>query len=336
MLPAAHQDHDPNKMAIVYYSLCGLKALGTSIDKYKSSIEWILRHYKSYSIEKDNKIIGGFMGSLTLDIKNVVTTSLVNTLFALLCLKMLDEKDFFEDCKKLEAIGELVKKCQNSNGSFVSALNMEGTGACPTDDTDLRYTYMAVSILTLIGCKTTSDFSRYINFEKTVEYIMQYQTIEGAFGEYEEAHVGYTSCALSSLALLNSLDRLSESYVDKTIDWLVHRQISTEGVMKLQEKTNRWFDEFDNGGFQGRPNKFADTCYAFWDLNSLKILTNQWQSFIDIDKIRNYLLEKTQNSIIGGFGKNDDDNPDLYHTCLGIAALKLINGTFDGVLCIPN
>ena len=47
---------------------------------------------------------------------------------------------------------------------------------------------------------------------------------------------------------------------------------------------------------------------------------------IDIEHTRRYLLEKTQHSIMGGFGKFPGDLPDIYHAYLGLAALSLING----------
>lgn len=46
------------------------------------------------------------------------------------------------------------------------------------------------------------------------------------------------------LAALDSED------TDNTIRWLVNRQIG--------------IDDNDYGGFNGRVNKLADTCYSFW------------------------------------------------------------------------
>ena len=102
------------------------------------------------------------------------------------------------------------------------------------------------------------------------------------------------------------------------------------------------------GGFSGRCNKVADTCYAFWAGASLKVsllhgqllelitlianhLCNPLQilgalDLVNIEYIQAYLLEKTQHMVLGGFGKMPGDLPDIYHAYMGLAALSLING----------
>jgi geranylgeranyl transferase type-1 subunit beta len=46
------------------------------------------------------------------------------------------------------------------------------------------------------------------------------------------------------------LGELQNQNNDDTIYWLVNRQVSS--------------DNADKGGFNGRVNKPADTCYSFW------------------------------------------------------------------------
>lgn len=74
-------------------------------------------------------------------------------------------------------------------------------------------------------------------------------------------------------------------------------------------------------GMNGRTNKVADTCYAWWAGASLHLLGQP--TLYDHKAVRHYLLEKTQHSVLGGFGKFPGDLPDLYHSCLGLAALSL-------------
>jgi len=45
---------------------------------------------------------------------------------------------------------------------------------------------------------------------------------------------------------------------DDTLRFLVFRQINSE-------------DESENGGFNGRVNKDADTCYSFWAKGALDV-----------------------------------------------------------------
>ena len=61
-----------------------------------------------------------------------------------------------------------------------------------------------------------------------------------------------------------------------------------------------------HAGFNGRCNKVADTCYAWWVGGSLGMLRRQHlQNFNAVDR---YLLDKTQHRI-GGFGKMPGDPP---------------------------
>ena len=61
-----------------------------------------------------------------------------------------------------------------------------------------------------------------------------------------------------------------------------------------------------HAGFNGRSNKVADTCYAWWVGSSLGILNRlHLQNFNAAER---YLLEKTQHQI-GGFSKMPGDPP---------------------------
>ncbi|KAI7533298.1 geranylgeranyl transferase-like protein type i beta subunit [Hortaea werneckii] len=94
----------------------------------------------------------------------------------------------------------------------------------------------------------------------------------------------------------------------------------------------------DGAGMNGRTNKVADTCYAFWAGASLHIL--EAPSLCDQSAIRRYLLGKTQHGVLGGFGKFPGDLPDLYHSYLGLAALSLAGSDelkpLDGGMCLSK
>lgn len=338
LLPSSQQDHDVNKMAIVFYSITALAALGINVaEEYKSSLDWLHRHYITVTLPGLQTKISGFIGSLSMQVPNVNTLSLPNTLFALLTTKILKDDSFWDTHLDRQSIMTFIGKCQRSqDGSFTSTLDYKSLEPSPVDSKDLRFCYIAIAILHLLGCRAEREFAKHINVDKVVEFIMSQQCDMGGFGSYDEPHAGYTSCALSALSLLGKLDELSDLFKGRTISWLCERQVSNEGCMSLQEP-NENYDHDDHGGFQGRENKFADTCYVFWCLNSLRILETQDRELpVRIDLAVQFLLDRTQNTLLGGFSKNDQDDPDLYHTCLGIAALKLIEGTFDGVLFLPK
>jgi len=75
-------------------------------------------------------------------------------------------------------------------------------------------------------------------------------------------------------------------------------------------------------GMNGRCNKVADTCYAWWTCGSLYLLGQP--GLFDREALRSYLLGQTQHVYLGGFGKFPGDLPDVYHSCLGLAVLGLI------------
>lgn len=88
----------------------------------------------------------------------------------------------------------------------------------------------------------------------------------------------------------------------------------------------------------GRTNKVADTCYAFWAGASLHILGQP--TLYDHQGVQKYLLEKTQHPVLGGFGKFPGDLPDLYHSYLGLAALSLAGSheikELDAAMCVSK
>lgn len=80
--------------------------------------------------------------------------------------------------------------------------------------------------------------------------------------------------------------------------------------------------DFSEGGFNGRPNKLADTCYSFWIGASLALLNGF--TYVDQISLMQFVLA-TQDPIIGGFGKHEGVDPDGLHSYLGISGLSLIS-----------
>lgn len=90
-------------------------------------------------------------------------------------------------------------------------------------------------------------------------------------------------------------------------------------------------------GMNGRCNKIADTCYAYWTCAPLQILGHL--DIVDPKPIRKWLLDKTQH-MVGGFGKVTGDPPDMYHSFLGLIVIAMLGEPgledVDGALCITN
>ncbi|KAJ5536858.1 Terpenoid cyclases/protein prenyltransferase alpha-alpha toroid [Penicillium frequentans] len=91
-----------------------------------------------------------------------------------------------------------------------------------------------------------------------------------------------------------------------------------EKIIALPGLTALSTESIPCAGFNGRCNKFADTCYSFWNGATLMMLDRY--SVIDDVRNRRYLLEKVQH-LVGGFGKSVGDPPDLLHSYFGMVSL---------------
>ncbi|KAF2222169.1 geranylgeranyl transferas-like protein type i beta subunit [Elsinoe ampelina] len=115
-------------------------------------------------------------------------------------------------------------------------------------------------------------------------------------------------------------------------------QLATEtGKLSFASRPTRSF-ALDWVGMNGRPNKIADTCYAFWVGGALHLLDAG--HLLEKERLRKWLLERTAHPALGGFGKHAGELPDVYHSYLGLAALSLIGDEsiqkLDATLCIST
>ena len=201
------------------------------------------------------------------------------------------------------------------------------------------------------------------------------QSFDGGIADeaLHEPHAGYTFCSLGALRFINRLNLEPKTfdkeirapqYPEEVVRWLVHRQTNLlyptpafdSEFLDSKHSTKLTALEFadlqatdsapdfdalnasfiDSAGLNGRINKVADTCYAFWAGASLHMLNQS--NLYDREAVTKYLLTKTQNPITGGFGKFPGDPPDLYHSYLGLAALSLAGSeevkALDAAMCI--
>eukprot|EP00256_Glycine_max_P058540 XP_014626691.1 geranylgeranyl transferase type-1 subunit beta isoform X3 [Glycine max] len=205
-----------------------------------------------------------------------------------------------------ETIVTSMRNLQQPDGSFISI----HTGG----ETDLRFVYCAATI-----CFMLDNWSG-MDKEKTKDYILRCQSYDGGFGLVPgaESHGGATYCAIASLRLMGFIgDNIlsscaSSSLIDAPLllDWILQRQGT-------------------DGGFQGRPNKSSDTCYAFWIGAVLRILGGC--KFVDSKALRGFLLSCQYK--YGGFGKFPGEYPDLYHSYYGVTAFSLLEESALKSLC---
>ena len=157
-------------------------------------------------------------------------------------------------------------------------------------------------------------------------HIASCQTFEGGFGAepHNEAHGGYTFCALAALRILNSVQWID---VNSLHGWLVRRQLGYEG------------------GFCGRTNKLVDGCYSFWQGGAMAVLDGwlleQKQQSSDkatdvgggpkciLDELtfdevllQRYILLCAQ-EVNGGLRDKPSKQRDFYHSCYNLSGLSV-------------
>ena len=188
-------------------------------------------------------------------------------------LSSLDEK----------ALVKFVSTLQQPDGSF--SASMDG-GEC-----DMRFVYCACAISTFLG--NWSGVAK----EKAIGYIRSCITYEGgiSLSPGSEAHGGSCYCAVASLALMNRLeDALGPAQRRDLIAFCMQRQVAA------------------GGGYQGRTNKDADSCYSFWFGGTLQILGEFHDS--NLRGTLGFLLDSCQNTFFGGFAKFPGAPQDILHS----------------------
>ncbi|KAK0070374.1 geranylgeranyl transferase type-1 subunit beta [Biomphalaria pfeifferi] len=294
------QQLDTHRVSVAYFAISGLDVLDAmkEIDDQRNNlIHWIYSLQVQPDPSGKNLSQCGFRGCSMLghlydthkakgQLIPYDSSNIAMTYTSLVSLLILGD-DLSQVHKKSVIAG--IRSLQQSDGSFISVL--EGS------ESDMRFVYCACCVCYILDDWTGMDV------EKTVAYITQSLSYEGAFGQkpFNEAHGGSTFCAVASLVLLDRLNSaLTENQLSRLKRWLLRRQES---------------------GFTGRPNKPADTCYSFWVGATLQMLGVLVLS--DVTLNRSFVLS-TQSPVTGGFSKYPDHVPDPLHSYLGLCGLSLI------------
>lgn len=170
---------------------------------------------------------------------------------------------------------------------------------------DVRVTYCVISIASLYGI-LTDELTRGV-----VEYVAACQTYEGGFGGEpgNEAHGGYAYCAVATLWLLDSVDRMRD--LPAFVQWLANRQMPFEG------------------GYQGRTNKLVDGCYSFWQgalpallVDVLETQFSERAYQCHRAQLQRYILLCGQ-QIEGGLRDKPGKPRDHYHSCYCLSGLSV-------------
>ena len=98
--------------------------------------------------------------------------------------------------------------------------------------------------------------------------------------------------------------------------------VLTKRLMQLdcdRASLERWLVFRQQGGFQGRCNKDPDSCYAFWNGATLRMLGKH--SFVDIESCREFVM--SCQFPYGGFCKYPNTVPDVMHSYYSLAWLSI-------------
>ncbi|KAH8974166.1 hypothetical protein BDL97_01G087600 [Sphagnum fallax] len=185
------------------------------------------------------------------------------TYSALAILRILGDDFSSVACK---SVLKSVQALQQIDGSF-----------CPVHlgaEKDVRFSFCAAAICMMLDDREAMDL------EKALEYVLSCQSYDGGFGLCPglEPHGGATYCALATLKLVGLLTPKSENG-DKFVALLPGHESLIGWCLRRQTET---------GGFQGRANKEADSCYAFWVGGSLQMLGGY--NLCDKASLRSFLL----------------------------------------------
>ncbi|KAL3472802.1 terpenoid cyclases/protein prenyltransferase alpha-alpha toroid [Aspergillus californicus] len=201
----------------------------------------------------------------------------------------------------VESLVAFIESCQAYDGGMA-----EG----PYCEAHSGHTYCAIGALTFLD--RVSNSSKQVSlkspgsqqFESLIHWLVSRQTTELDEGDHEEddSDDAEGSANDNSQSLSEAVDGLK---IDETIDQLPN-------ITSPSQQCLQW------AGFNGRCNKYADTCYSFWNTATLDMLGNL--SIVDAARNRQYLLEKTQH-LVGGFGKGVGEPPDLLHSYFGMVSL---------------
>ncbi|ODV80049.1 geranylgeranyltransferase beta subunit [Suhomyces tanzawaensis NRRL Y-17324] len=321
-LPASLQSEDSNKLALIYFCLNGLSLLKTLQFTPQEQLYHANVIYNDFLIDNDEYT--AFRATLSFKhAQNFDLASLSATYFGLADLLLLNN----DITSKLDRhkIMRFVQACQvktgTAKGSFVPTLTDSND---QFGETDLRICYIAACIRRLLKYDQLEKQERVYDIDTASlqAFIMDRIAYNGAFSSnmLDEGHLGFTFCGLACLKLLGY--DISGPQFEATKNWLVHRHV--EYPKELYTEAYEYYNpENDTGGFNGRENKFADTCYSWWCTASLRLMDKNNLALLDLESARDYLLTKTQNQIMGGFGKDPDASPDPFHGFLAIASLSM-------------
>ncbi|SCU82049.1 LADA_0C02696g1_1 [Lachancea dasiensis] len=285
-LPPQMKALDASQPWIMYWIACSLRLMDE---------EWLSQVVQRRMAEKLLKCSlenGPFCGGPGQDPHLVCTYAAVNALA--LCGNI---DDCWGRINKKE-IYEWLLSLKSSNNGFKTGTVV---GEC-----DSRSTYCALSVASMLNI-LTPELS-----EGVEQFLLDCQTYEGGFGacpHEDEAHGGYTFCAVAGLMILKGLHKCK---VDSLLEWCSGRQTNGEK------------------GFSGRSNKLVDGCYSYWvgAVNTI-LEIHGYDPSVDKTALQDYILKCCQSTERPGLRDKPGKSPDYYHTAYVLMGFSLTEHSYN-------
>lgn len=292
-LPPGMVSLDASGPWMIYWVANGLKVLDES---------WLTKdaqrriYQKLFGISTVGGPFGGGVGQLP---------HLASTYAAVNALAICENVDNCWNNINKESIYNWLLTLKRKDGGFQTCYKV--------GEYDTRGVYCAISVASMLGL-LTEELCKNV-----VEFLVDCQNYEGGFGAVsheDEAHGGYTFCAVASLAILGALDKVD---LEKLADWCSQRQCNVEK------------------GLSGRSNKLVDVCYSFWVGSVASILEAYgYGPCIEKHALRDYILCCCQMASRPGIRDKPGTNPDFYHTNYGLLGLAITENTFRLDKTVPH
>ncbi|KAL9633530.1 MAG: hypothetical protein Q9164_004647, partial [Protoblastenia rupestris] len=314
VLPTAYTSNDSQRMTFAFFTISALDILDalddhTTAEERQGYADWI------YRCQHPGGGFRGFTGAdggeeMSEEGKCWDPANLAATFFALAALMVLG--DGMENVKRSECL-EWARTLQRGDGSFGEAIGkngvIEGGG-------DTRYCYLAAGVRWILRRGELEEVQD-IRVEELGGYVERLPP-PGREEKDDDLPQNLIRWLVSRQTLyLQEEDDLPMAAEDvpepapeeKPPSFQVQNAFPVSAIDTAKGPNismDVQMDDLKCAGFNGRCNKVADTCYAFWVGGSLGALRKTHLQ--DFNAIRRYLLEKTQH-IIGGFGKMCGDPP---------------------------
>ena len=286
LLPAGYTSLDSSRPWLVYWTVQSLSVLSHAIPTPLAlrCVRFLRRCWV--------RDTGGFAGGPGQDAHIAPTYAAVNALCLLASIDGVgcEAALGWLDRRQMHAF---LLRMKQADGSF---------SVCADGECDTRGVYTAIAVASLLNILSPQLTAR------TVDYLVACQTYEGGMGGEpgNEAHGGYTFCAVAALLMLRAADRCRLSGVRR---WAARRQMRREG------------------GFAGRTNKLVDGCYSWWvgalfPLLQLATAAGSGGGGVDAVGLQRYVLLCGQSGV-GGLRDKPGKGADLYHTCYCLSGLSV-------------